>query len=66
MDDKKEQPKGALLFILGGAAMGAFAGYLINRIGVKNIATLLKAKDIIPPNVADMVKDFATNKLGEK
>jgi hypothetical protein len=66
MNDKKEWPKSTMLFVLGGATVGALAGYLINRIGVKNIATLLKAKDIIPSNVADMIKEFATNKLGEE
>ncbi len=65
MNDQKDFDKNSIWFIMGGAALGAIAGYLVKRIGVKNIATLLKAKDIIPGNVADVIKDFATNKLGE-
>ncbi len=65
MHEKKDFDKNALWFIIGGAALGAVAGYIIKRVGVKNIATLLKAKDILPSNVADVIKDFATNKLGE-
>ncbi|MGM0366729.1 MAG: hypothetical protein ACQEP5_09375 [Actinomycetota bacterium] len=66
MDDKKDFDKNSLWFIIGGAALGAIAGYLIKRIGVKNIATLLKARNIISTNVADIIKDFAANKLGEE
>ncbi len=65
MDKEKEVDKNILWFIIGGAAMGAFAGYIIKRIGLKNITTLLQAKNIIPPDAAKAIKDFATSKLGE-
>ncbi len=64
-EEKNDFDKNLLMFVLGGAALGAFAGYMVKKIGLKNIATLLKAKDLIPPNIADTIKDFASKKLGE-
>ena len=66
MEEEKNVDKTGLWFILGGAAIGAIAGYLIKRIGLKNITTLLQSKDIIPPKAAEAIKNFATDKLGEE
>ncbi|MBC7333159.1 MAG: hypothetical protein H5T85_01630 [Actinobacteria bacterium] len=53
-------------FIVGGAIVGAIAGYMIKKIGIKNIINLLKAKDIISPTIANLINEFTTKEKSEE
>jgi len=54
---KKVDPK-VVAYIAGGAVIGGLAGYIINRVGFKNIAKMLKDKNIISPEIGGFVEDF--------
>lgn len=58
MNEVKKFDKKDVNFIVAGAVLGAIAGYIIRRIGIKNIVNLLKSKDIISPSVANTVNEF--------
>jgi hypothetical protein len=65
MSDGKKVDKKVVYYVLGGAILGALAGYIVNRIGMKNIMEAMKAKNIIPENVADTITDFADRSMEE-
>ncbi len=54
---KRVDPK-IVAYITGGAVIGGIAGYIINRVGFKNVAKILKDKNIISPNISNLIKDF--------
>ncbi len=60
-EDRKFEKKD-LGYIIGGAALGAIAGYIVKRVGIKNIMDMLKQKDIIPPSVTNIIKEFSSKK----
>ena len=60
-EDRKFEKKD-LGYIIGGAALGAIAGYIVKRVGIKNIMNMLKQKDIIPPSVTNIIKEFSSKK----
>lgn len=62
MDDSKEFDKKIVGYIVGGAVLGAVAGYVASRIGLKNIMNMLKQKDIIPPSISKVMKEFSGGK----
>ena len=55
--DKKD-----ISFIIGGAIIGAIGGYIINRVGAKNIISLLKQKEIVPPSISNFINEFTSKK----
>jgi len=54
---KKVDPK-IVAYVAGGAVVGGVIGYIINRVGFKNIAKMLKDKNIISPNIGNFLEDF--------
>ncbi|MCL6088427.1 MAG: hypothetical protein M1475_08435 [Actinobacteria bacterium] len=54
---KKIDPK-IVAYIAGGAVVGGILGYIINKVGFKNVAKLLKDKNIISSNVGDFFENF--------
>jgi hypothetical protein len=62
MEKKKSIDKKDLGFIIGGAVIGAIAGYIINRVGIKNIMNMLKQKEVIPPSISNLINEFASKK----
>jgi hypothetical protein len=62
MEKKRGIEKKDLGFIIGGAVLGAIAGYIINRVGIKNIMSMLKQKEIIPPSISNLIKEFSSGK----
>lgn len=58
---KKKVDKTIIYYVLGGAALGAIAGYVAKKVGVKNIVNALKAKKIIPENILNIISDFTGN-----
>ncbi|MBN2073724.1 MAG: hypothetical protein JW770_07255 [Actinobacteria bacterium] len=62
MEDKKEPDKKIIGYIVGGAVLGAAAGYVASRIGLKNIMNVLKQKEIIPPTISKVIKEFSGTK----
>lgn len=57
----KRVDKSIVYYVLGGAAVGAVAGYIVKKVGMKNILNVLKAKDIIPEKLMNTISEF-TNK----
>lgn len=58
MNDEKKAGKKIIYYILGGAALGALAGYIVKKVGMKNILEAMKAKEIIPEKIADTISEF--------
>ena len=58
MEKNKKVDKTIAYYVLGGAALGAVAGYIVNKVGIKNIMTVLKAKKIIPENILNTISEF--------
>jgi len=61
MNDEKKFDKTVINFVIGGAVLGAIAGYIVKKIGVKNILNILKSKKIISSSIADTITEFTTS-----
>jgi len=66
MTEDKKIDKKDISFIIGGAIIGAIAGYIIKRVGIKNIMNMLKQKEIIPPSISNLINEFTSRKNSEK
>jgi membrane protein YqaA with SNARE-associated domain len=62
---KKVDPK-IVAYIAGGAVLGGLAGYLINKVGFKNIAKMLKEKNIISSEIGSFVENFDLKSFASK
>jgi len=60
MNDKKDFDKSYLGFVIGGAVLGAVAGYVVKKVGPKNIMNMVKQKDIIPPSITKLMNEFSS------
>ena len=60
MSDKKDFDKSYLGFVIGGAVLGAVAGYVVKKVGPKNIMNMVKQKDIIPPSITNLINEFSS------
>ena len=60
MSDKKDFDKSYLGFVIGGAILGAVAGYVVKKVGPKNIMNMIKQKDIIPPSITNLMNEFSS------
>jgi len=60
MNDDKKFDKTTINFVIGGAIVGALAGYLVKKIGFQNILTILKSKKIISSSIAETISDFTS------
>jgi hypothetical protein len=59
LEKSKKFDKTIAYYVLGGAALGAIAGYIVKKVGAKNIMSVLKAKKIIPENILKTISEFA-------
>lgn len=66
MTEDKKIDKKDISFIIGGAVLGAIAGYIVNRVGIKNIMNMLKQKEIIPPSISNLINEFTSRKNSEE
>jgi len=66
MSEKNKFDKKDLSYIIGGAVVGAIAGYIISRVGIKNLMSLLKKKEIIPSSISNLLKEFTSDKESEE
>ncbi|MBM3701682.1 MAG: hypothetical protein FJW63_01615 [Actinobacteria bacterium] len=66
MTEDKKIDKKDISFIIGGAIIGAIAGYIIKRVGIKNIMNMLKQKEIIPPSISNLINEFTSRKNSEE
>jgi hypothetical protein len=60
MNDKKDFDKSYLGFVVGGAILGAVAGYVVKKVGPKNIMNMVKQKNIIPPSITNLMNEFSS------
>ena len=66
MAEDKKIDKKDISFIIGGAIIGAIAGYIVKRVGIKNIMNILKQKEIIPPSISNLINEFTSRKNSEE
>jgi len=66
MDEKSKLDKKDLSYIIGGAIIGAIAGYIISRVGIKNLMSILKKKEIIPSSISNLLNEFTSEKKSEE
>jgi len=45
-------------FIAGGAVIGAILGYILSRIGTDRVMDILKERNIISPEITNLMDDF--------
>jgi ribose/xylose/arabinose/galactoside ABC-type transport system permease subunit len=62
---KEEFNSKAIGFIIGGAVIGAIAGYIVNKIGYQNILSTLKANKIISPTISNLINEFTSRKKSD-
>ncbi|MFC2159605.1 hypothetical protein ACFLQS_02680 [Actinomycetota bacterium] len=62
MNSDKNFDKNYVGFIVGGAILGAIAGYIVKKVGPKNIMNMVKQKDIIPPSISNIIKEFSSHR----
>ena len=60
MSEKKDLDKSYIGFIIGGAVLGAVAGYVVKKVVPKNIMDMIKRKDIIPPTISNIINEFSS------
>ena len=65
MEDDNNFNKNYIGFIVGGAILGAIAGYIVKKVGPKNIMNMVKQKDIIPPSISNIIKEFSSHRDSE-
>ena len=66
MSDDKDFDKNYIGFIVGGAVLGAIAGYIVKKVGPKNIMNMVKQKDIIPPSISNIINEFSSRRDSEQ
>ncbi len=66
MNDDKKFDKTVINFVIGGAIVGALAGYLVKKIGFQNILTILKSKKIISSSIAETIADFTSGNIDKE
>ncbi len=66
MDNDKNFNKNYIGFIVGGAVLGAIAGYIVKKVGPKNIMNMVKQKDIIPPSISNIINEFSSRRDSEQ
>ena len=62
MNKEKDFNKSYIGYLAGGAFLGAIAGYIVKKVGPKNIMNMIKKKDIIPPSISNIIKEFSSHK----
>ena len=62
MDKDKNFNKNYIGFIIGGAVVGAIAGYIVKKVGPKKIMNMVKQKDIIPPSISNIINEFSSRR----
>jgi hypothetical protein len=60
MSRDKKADKTIVYYVVGGAVVGAIAGYIVKKVGFKNILNVLKSKNIIPENIAETISEFTS------
>ena len=62
MNKDKNFNKNYIGYIVGGAVLGAIAGYIVKKVGPKNIMNMVKQKDIIPPSISNIINEFSSHR----
>lgn len=62
MDKGKDFDRSYIGFLIGGALLGTIAGYIVKKVGPKNIMNMVKQKNIIPPSIANIINEISSQK----
>jgi hypothetical protein len=62
MNKEKDFDKSYIGYLVGGALLGVIAGYVVKKVGPKNIMNMIKQKDIIPPSISNLINEFSSRK----
>jgi len=66
MSRDKKTDKTLVYYVVGGAVAGAIAGYIVKKVGFKNVMNVLKSKKIIPENIAETISEFTSRHEDEE
>lgn len=62
MSREKDFDRGYIGFLIGGAVLGIIAGYIVKKVGPKNIMNMVKQKNIIPPSITNLINEISSQK----
>ena len=65
MSEDKSFDRKYIGYIVGGAILGAIAGYVVKKVGPKNIMNMIKQKEIIPPSISNIINEFSSRRDSE-
>ena len=62
MNKRKDFDKSYISFLIGGGVLGIIAGYIVKKVGPKNIMNMVKQKNIIPPSISNIINEISSRK----
>ena len=62
MNKRKDFDKSYISFLIGGGVLGIITGYIVKKVGPKNIMNMVKQKNIIPPSISNIINEISSRK----
>ena len=62
MNREKNFDRNYIGFLIGGGILGIVAGYIVKKVGPKNIMNMVKQKNIIPPSITNIINEISSRK----
>jgi len=66
MNREKNFDRSYIGFLIGGGILGIVVGYVVKKVGPKNIMNMVKQKNIIPPSITNIINEFSAQKKSTK
>lgn len=66
MNREKNFDRSYIGFLIGGGILGIVAGYVVKKVGPKNIMNMVKQKNIIPPSITNIINEISAQKKSAK